>query len=71
MWTLGGEGAHHETVHTRLLQLLQPDDMHPIRPVCSLTRARVGNPLPHSAHQPEHHVVLLEHELLFDLDIPN
>ena len=53
------------------LQLLQLDDMHPIRPVPSLTRAHVGTPLLHSAHQPEHDVVLLERELLSDFDTLN
>lgn len=49
-------------------QLLQLDNMHPVRPVGGLSRARVGNRLVHSAYQLEHDVVLLEREFLFDFD---
>ena len=49
-------------------QLLQLDDVHPVRPVGRLSRARVWNRLVHSAYQFEHDVVLLERELLLDFD---
>lgn len=45
--------------------------MHPVRPVGGLSRARAGNPLVHSAHQPEHDMVFLERKLLLDFDALN
>ena len=61
---------HRESSFVDSISSSATHDIHPIRPVHSLTRARgAGNLLLHSAHQPEHDVVLLERELLFDLDI--
>ena len=45
--------------------------MHPVRPVGGLSRARAGNSLVHSAHQPEHDMVFLERKLLLDFDTLN
>jgi hypothetical protein len=50
------------------LQLLQLNDMHPVRPVSSLGGTRVGDRLVYPAHELEHDVILLEREFLLDFD---
>ena len=50
------------------LQLLQLNDVHPIRPIGSLSGTRVRDRLVHSANKLEHDLILLERELLFSSD---